>query len=70
VLYNYKSEEFLTIVRNTCQQPEPLLNRTLSSYHPIKIYYGILFHYKPGSLLTYLSIVIDNVISLILSYGG
>ncbi len=64
-----KSQDILFVIRKTAQLT-PCLKRSLSSYPPLYTYFGTFFFCQADSALIFLNLIVDNLISLILSYGG
>ena len=46
-----------------------LIKRKIKSTTPLRLYIGILFYAKPETMLTYFDILLNTVITLIISFG-
>ena len=46
-----------------------IIKQKIKSSPPLRFFIGILFYVKPETVLTYFNILINNVITLILSFG-
>ena len=62
-----RSQDFLKQLSEI--RSSQLVKRKIKSVSPLRVFIGILFHVKSETVLTFFNVLLNNVITLILSFG-
>ena len=62
------SQDFLSQLLQ--RNPTKRIKRSINAAKPLRLYFGNLFYSQPHTVLTCLVVITNNVITLVVGYGG